>query len=60
MRDMKEFSLEHLIERIDEEIEKTEELLDTLDEVTQAEGHEMLVRSLDNLNKQRRELMIND
>ena len=58
MRDMKEFSLEHLIERLDDEIQEVEDALESLCEVDNASEHEMLVRSLFNLQKQRRELMI--
>ena len=54
---MSEQDLGHVIEAIDAEIELTWDILDTLDEVVDNVEHEKLVRSLDNLNKQRRELL---
>lgn len=54
---MSEAELEHLIEGLDAQIAFTEDALDEVCEVEQALYHEHLVRSLQNLQKQRRELL---
>ena len=58
MRDRGLYSLEHLIEAIDAQIQDVEDELDNLDEVKDEAEFTYALRTLENLTKQRRELMV--